>query len=187
MIYIDDNVQNLDLTAALAAVSDERRQVALRYRQERDQRLCLAAYLLLQRAVCEQYGIRRLPPFIFGPHGKPSLAGMPHIHFNMSHSRGMAVCAVSDRPVGIDVERIDHYDAALIARTMNEQEQRAIEQSADRNTAFIRLWTMKESLLKLTGEGISRDLHTVLDHRECYRFCTTTLPDHIITVCHPTE
>ena len=47
MTYIDDQIQQMDLAAALAAVSDERREYALRYRHELGQRQCVAAYLLV--------------------------------------------------------------------------------------------------------------------------------------------
>lgn len=184
MVYIDDNIHQLDIEAALRAVSDERRQYALRYRHEHDQRLCLAAYLLLHKALKLECGIAELPQFTMGEHGKPTLVGHPDIHFNMSHCHGVVACAVSDQPVGIDVERIDRYDPDLLQRTMNAIERKLIAASADAATMFIRLWTMKESVLKLTGEGISRDLHTVLLHPDRYRFHTTIHPTYICTTCH---
>ena len=41
-----------------------------------------------------------------GVHGKPAAAGLPGFHFNISHSGGIGVCALSDRPVGADLQRI---------------------------------------------------------------------------------
>ena len=103
MVYIDNHPQQLDLAEALAAVSPERRAYALRYRREEDQRLCLSAYLLLQRALREEYGLSEVPPFCYGQHGKPALQGYPDIHFNLSHCREAAACVVSTHPVGIDI------------------------------------------------------------------------------------
>ena len=166
MVYIDSHPQLLDLTEALAAVSAERRTYALRYRREEDQRLCLSAYLLLQRALREEFGLSEVPPFCIGEHGKPVLEGYPDIHFNLSHCREAVACVVSTHPVGIDIEMVDSYDEALLPTTMNEKEQQMILESPHPESTFIRFWTMKESLLKLTGEGITDNLPSVLSKLE---------------------
>lgn len=180
MTYIDDQIQQLDLAAALAAVSPERRDYALRYRHELGQRQCVAAYLLLQRALLQEYGIDGHLQFAIGEHGKPSLVGHPDIHFNLSHCREAVACAVSDRPVGIDIESTRRYHPMLLDYTMSPDERRLIAQAPRPDEAFIRLWTMKEAVLKLTGEGISRDLHTVLTGHN-YHFATTIHPTYICT------
>lgn len=183
MIYVNDHIDRLDVAAALQVVSPQRRQQALRYRHEHDQRLCLAAYLLLEQALRQEYGIDRLPPFDYGPQGKPFFASLPHIHFNLSHCREAAVCVVSDHPVGIDVESLSHYDTALLPPTMSLSEQQHIACAESPAVAFIRLWTMKESLLKLTGQGISEHLPSLLLDTQPYIFHTTIHHDYIITTC----
>ena len=183
MTYIDDHIDQLDLAAALAAVDDERREYALRYKHERSQRQCLAAYLLLQRALKQEYGITGKLKMTYGPHGKPMLVDYPDIHFNLSHCRDAVACVVSDSPVGIDVECIDRYRTLLLDYTMNEQEREHVIASPDPATAFIRLWTMKEALLKLTGQGITDDLHTVLENTQVYQFNTIIHPTYICTTC----
>ena len=194
MVYLDSRPQQLNLTEALAAVSAERRAYALRYHREEDQRLCLSAYLLLQRALRLEYGISEVPPFTYGEHGKPALQGYPDIHFNLSHCHEAVACVVSQQPVGIDIETIDCYDEALLPVTMNDKEQQTILQSPHPAVAFTRLWTMKESLLKLTGEGITDHLPTLLNQLElsstgslplasCPIFHTTLHHRYIYTVC----
>ena len=61
MIYIDDHIDDFDLQEALATVSAQRREQALRYRHERDRRLNVAAYRLLHRSLMTEYGINELP------------------------------------------------------------------------------------------------------------------------------
>lgn len=189
MVYIDSHPQQLNLTEALAAVSTERRTYALRFQRIEDQRLCLSAYLLLQRALREEYGLSEVPPFCYGEHGKPALQGRSDIHFNLSHCREAVACVVDTQPVGIDIETIDCYDEALLPVTMNAQEQQMILESPHPANAFTRLWTMKESLLKLTGEGITDNLPAVLTTLELsgkgqnISFQTTCHNRYIYTIC----
>ncbi len=183
MTYIDDHIDQLDLSAALAAVDDKRREYALRYKHERSQRQCLAAFLLLQRALRQEYGITGELKMAYGPHGKPMLVDYPDIHFNLSHCRDAVACIVGGQPVGIDVECIDRYRPLLLDYTMNEHERAHIAASPEPATAFIRLWTMKEALLKLTGQGITDDLQPVLENAEAYRFDTIIHPTYICTTC----
>lgn len=183
MVYIDDHIDSLDVDAALAAVDLERREYAMRYKHERSQRQCLAAWLLLQQALRQEYGITSALRLQYNEHGKPSLIDYPDIYFNLSHCRDAVACIVGDSPVGVDVECIDRYCPLLLNYTMSEQERQLIAASPHPATAFIRLWTMKEALLKLTGQGITNDLHTVLDNTQAYRFDTTIHPTYICTTC----
>ena len=183
MIYIDDHIDDFDLREALAAVSQQRRDYALRYRQERDQRLCLAAYRLLQRALLLEYGINETPVFTYDSKGKPLLQGHPDIHFSLSHCHEAVAVAVSDHPVGIDIEATGHYSAEVARRVMSDDEMREIEASAQPEVAFTRLWTMKESLYKLTGDDNGGDMAGMLSDISKYRFTTTVHPRFIYTDC----
>lgn len=211
MIYLCDNIAEFDFAAALTAVSEQRRCHALRYRQEHDQRLSVAAYRLLQQALQEEYGIGEPPVFAYDIHGKPSLVGHNDIFFSMSHCREAAACAISHFPIGIDVESLDSYDAEMVPLVMNAEEQRQIACSSDKRHPFITLWTKKESLLKLTGEATTDDIRLMLEaypeiedvdsakentprettfpfsfQEQTYCFRTTVFPQFVCTVCHHT-
>lgn len=162
MIYINDRIYDFDLQEALAQLSEQRREQALKFKHELGQRTCVAAYLLLCEGLQKEYGIIEKPVFEYGEHGKPSLVGYPHIHFNLSHCREAVICILSDQPVGIDIESIRTFKQPLVDYTMNEDEAHQIEQAESPELEFIKLWTQKEAVLKLSGEGISRDLKSVL-------------------------
>ena len=183
MIYIDENIDGFDLDEALAAVSPQRRKYALRYRQERDQRLCIAAYRLLQRALLLEYGVDELPVFIYDVNGKPMLQGHPEIHFSLSHCHVAVAVAVSDSPIGIDIETTGHYSPEVARQVMSDVEIRQIEASACPEVAFTRLWTMKESLFKLTGDDNGGDSAGMLASASQYHFTTTVHPRYIYTTC----
>lgn len=103
-------------------------------------------------------------------YGKPYLAEYPEIHFNISHSGGYGVCAISSMPCGVDIqEKRAVRSKRMIERTMNAQEQRQILEAEDSTKEFIKLWTYKESCIKLSGEGLRQDMRT-LKEPACYRF-----------------
>lgn len=182
-IFINDHINDLNLDAALALLSEQRREQALRFKHEFGRRTCAAAYLLLCKGLREIYGIIEKPIFEFGVHGKPFIVGHPDIHFNISHCKEAVVCVISNRPIGVDVESIREYKDSLIQYTMNDEEIQQIKQAEHPDIAFTRLWTMKEARLKLTGEGINNNMKNVLD--ESFNITTIVSPDmrYVYSVC----
>jgi 4'-phosphopantetheinyl transferase len=95
--------------------------------------------------------------FNTSPLGKPELAGGKP-DFNLSHTRGLAVLAVSrDASVGIDVELLDRQvnAPALAQRYFSATEQAALD-GLDHDAyhrAFLAIWTVKEAFLKALGLG----------------------------------
>jgi 4'-phosphopantetheinyl transferase len=135
---------------------------ARRYRYEADvRRYLLSRYML--RTVLSGYLGREPGAIAFepGPNGKPRLEREPPdgLRFNVSHSGDVAVLAVArGREVGVDVEAL-HYpapDTGAFQAFFSPRELSSIEACAgrERATAFYRIWTRKEALLKATGEGL---------------------------------
>ena len=173
--------------AALAALPwEERRQRVGRLVQPEARRLTLGAGVLLAYAL-GQAGATDLT-LSYGENGKPRLVHHPDIHFSLSHSGTLAVCAVADRAVGVDVERPRRVDGALVRRVLTAAEQAWLAQQANKEAAFIRLWTRKESFLKLTGQGLSRrpDGFSVLPQAEDIApagFAERDISDYRVCVC----
>ncbi len=182
MIYLNDHTENLNIEAALAEVSEQRRAQALRFSHGSGRRLCLAAYLLLKKGLQEEYGITENPIFEYAEDGKPSIVGHPDLFFNLSHSGNVALCALDTQPIGADVEVHRRVRPGLMAYTMNETELAAIQASADVEKTFLEYWTRKEAVLKLTGEGIRSDLKEVLRDTERYRIDTIKAANYIYSV-----
>jgi len=116
------------------------RDKAAKKRFARDARLELVAGGLLARMLAER-GIRN-PQFTTNPFGKPLLVQpstplLPRptlsTYFSLSHSGDVVMCALADRPVGCDVERL------------------VLEPGRDR--AFYEEWTRREAGLKALGYG----------------------------------
>ena len=146
-------------TKAMEALPWEtRREKILRYRMEKDRCLSLGAGLLAAYAL-RQAGASDLTTVLL-ENGKPVLRAHPEIHFNLSHSGSLAVCAVSDCPVGVDVETIRVCRQRVAERCFQPKELAWLDSAPDRDLAFVRLWTRKESFLKRTGEGLSVSLRS---------------------------
>ena len=163
MIYLNDDLETFDWQAALPLLSEQRRQQCLKFKHELGRKTCAAAYLLLCQGLRREYGIEEPPVFEYGEHGKPAIVGHPEICFNMSHCREAALCVLSDRPVGVDVESIRRYSESLARYTMNDREMQLILQAPRPEVEFTRLWTLKEAVVKRSGEGIRNDMKHVLD------------------------
>ena len=152
---------------------------ALSYKRDIDRFLCAKAYLLLKEGLREIYGIDEDVEFEYSPSGKPYLKGFEGIHFNISHCPKCVCCAISDSPVGIDVEEIQ-YDRALAETVCNRNELDVILKSPHPEIEFTKLWTKKEALLKMTGEGLRNDLSDVLSSPLC-SFHTEVFDGYICT------
>ena len=100
----------------------------------------LCVYALLRRALHDLYGWEDLPQLSYGEHGKPYFASHPDVHFSLSHTRGAALLAVHDEPVGADIERLRPARGAMLARF-----------HAANDDDFWRLWVQRESRCKRAG------------------------------------
>ena len=67
---------------------------------------------------------------------------------------------------------------------MNEGEQALIRESDDPQRTFLRLWTQKEAIVKLTGRGIDDDLKNLLYKYNNVSLHTDEHPDrgYVVTV-----
>lgn len=114
--------------------------------------------------------------FCYGPHGKPELApehGDGRLHFNLAHSHGLALYAVTyDRQVGIDVEYMrPHLASRAVAERFfapEEVERLASLPEKSQGEAFFCCWTRKEAYIKARGDGLVLPLD---------RFSVSVVPD----------
>ncbi len=128
---------------------------AARYRDPLAGARWLAAHHLLRSLLAERLGGAPAElEFSEGPHGKPAVAG---VEFNLAHSGGLAVVAIADRPVGVDVETPRTFARpAGVARRLGLVWDAV--PAGDRESALLRAWTRTEALVKATGDGASAGL-----------------------------
>ena len=99
-------------------------------------------YSLLEYAFMTEYG-GNLPEIKKTPNGKPFFPGRPDVHFSLSHSATHVLCALSDGPVGADIESPRIISGRAIQYFCSPEE-RSLFDPLD-------LWVLKESYIKLVG------------------------------------
>ncbi len=112
------------------------------------------AYALLSWAARQVWGWERLPPIRRLSGGKPVFADLPERQFSLSHSGGLALCALSDRPVGADLELVRPRSPRLPAWVFRDGDWERYRSLGGDWPAFYTLWTEVESVVKYTGQGL---------------------------------
>jgi len=144
-----------------------RRDKADRIRTVPDRRRCITAYALFVRALMDlaaEFGLKQLQSLpddplliVDGSGGKPYLADIP-VCFNISHSNDRVAVALSCKEVGCDVECKSASAIKIAKRFFSKPEYEylsSMEDEEERDRQFTKLWTLKESVVKCCGEGIS--------------------------------
>ena len=153
------NVENLDLKKAYGLVSKNRQDKIDFYRFEKDKKLSAGAYLLLKKLLSEENVTN--PIFKTGKYGKVYISNIENIHFNLSHSDKMVLCAISDMEVGADIEYNDpKIDLSIAEHYFYNSEYENIMNSPNPPDEFFKYWVLKESYMKYTGLGMNLNLNS---------------------------
>ena len=139
---------------SLEGLPQGRREKCLRYKIEADRKRCLGAGKIIQQILEEAgctAGVR------FGVNGKPEADG---VYFNVSHSGDYVIGVAGDAPIGCDIEKMREVPPRVAERSFSDAEQHYIASQRDERVAFWKLWTLKESYMKMTGEGMRLPIHS---------------------------
>ena len=139
----------------LALVSAEKKEKISRQKIRKKADAMIMGEILVKKALSDKYGIDvNKICFSFTENGKPYIAERNDIHFNISHSGDYIAIALSDNPIGIDIEQIRPVNISTIKEILNNEELKLFYDSKDKESEFIKLWTRKEAVIKLHGEKI---------------------------------
>ena len=89
-------------------VPEARRSQAFKFRHTFGRFACLKSYLMLADLLRSEFGIEEFRMEV-EEFGKPYLVDHTGVFFNISHCQKAIAVAVSDKPVGIDVESFRHF------------------------------------------------------------------------------
>ncbi len=143
----------------LSFLSKERQEYILRFRHYEDRLRSLIGSLLQHMELAKQLQCEPLElKYQVNEFGKWELENN-ELYFNLSHAGQYAVCAISDRPVGIDIEQMVSRDFSIFQSVWTEREKKLFQ--VHNMEDFYDLWTAKESYVKWLGTGLATDLQTM--------------------------
>lgn len=153
------NIKNLteaQFQLAFDKMSEERKTKCLRYKFADDRRRMAFGEELLRELIKEHFNAEDSEILISNlPSGKPVAEVMgKEIFVSITHSGDFVASAVSDTPVGIDLEVKREYKPTVY-KALNEAERKFIEKSKSETSAFYKIWTAKEAYVKLMGVGLA--------------------------------
>ena len=103
------------------------------------------------------YGCSELPEMVMGPHGRPAFRDPLLPEFSISHSGDWLWLALGEPSLGLDVEqhRPRRNLDKLMAHVLSPLELAWVSSQRDELSAFYRLWTLREAVLKASGRGLA--------------------------------
>lgn len=116
--------------------------------------------LLVQYSIYKYFGISPNQwEIYYNEFGKPLVKSERDIYYSVSYSKDWILCIVSNKSIGIDVEYIKCIDYKSISEYFHDCENIQVNSAKDQLSEFYKIWTLKESYLKLLGTGLYKNLH----------------------------
>ena len=92
------------------------------------------------------------------------IVGVENVFLIFLHSGDYVVCAVSDREIGIDIEKRAKARMEVAGRFFHGEEvaQLKMLEEDKQDQLFFNYWSVKESFLKYIGTGLTRPLNSFI-------------------------
>ncbi|MBE6686434.1 MAG: 4'-phosphopantetheinyl transferase superfamily protein [Ruminococcaceae bacterium] len=117
---------------------------------------------------------------------KPYIKGDSSFFFNISHSDEWVCLGVSDKEIGVDIEKHNPSKTRLAKRFFSQKEQQHCKTVKD----FFDIWTQKEAFIKAVGIGLSYGINTFCCFEKQDGYCIRNIeaPEgYSLSVCEKTE
>lgn len=189
-LYITD-IKNIlsNMNVHLNSLTAQRREKAKKFYFLEDSLRCIAGGLLLQKIL----NVKTDNEIEYTIYEKPFLKNDSRF-FNLSHSGDYVIMAVSDKIVGVDIEKIKTADMEVAKKCFQKAEIEYLQNHPLPDKIFYSLWTRKESLMKATGYGLNMapesfcvlpidSSEIVLDGQTWYFKHYTLNEDYAVSVC----
>ncbi len=188
MLFIIKNIDELSesfLSEVYSSLKDKFKEDTYPKKKE-----SLCARVLLDFALSSECSLKAYLA-VFEKNKKPYLSDNK-VFFNISHSGKTVILSLSESETGCDVQIISPFNEKLARRFFTEEETRKILSARNKDEEFIKLWTLKESILKQSGKGLSGGLSTfdfsAVLHKEVFslyglNFTVKKLGSSFISVC----
>lgn len=145
-------------------MSDIKKEKVNKLKLEDAKKSTVAGEMLVRETLCEMFNISNTEiSFCYNSQGKPYVENY-NIFFNISHSHNMVICGISEKEIGVDIEKIRPVNLNVAKKVCLENELDYIfgKNNRDYNSdseiyikRFFEIWTGKEAYFKCTGTGIT--------------------------------
>ncbi len=153
------DISNEKLNELCLLIDSEKRCKVEKFLNKKDKIRTLIGEILIRIIIMENLNIsNKNIRFNKNQYGKPYLKDYPNFNFNISHSGEYVLCAIDDKPIGVDVEEVKPIACEEIAKSFftakefNYIVNQDLKFQLDR---FYEIWTLKESYIKCCGQGLS--------------------------------
>lgn len=166
VVYVDLSANLAREALAFNRLDEQERERAQRIRAVVNRRQFMLCRAALRANLCELVGCRNSAlhfTAIRNEKPKAMVGGRPiGLEFNVSHTVGHGLLAFAKHGrLGVDVEhrKVRHDVGGEIRKVFSDREQQALSEVCGdlKVELFLRLWTIKEALIKATGEGFRAD------------------------------
>ncbi len=143
-------------------IDSEKKYKVNKFINKKDKVRTLIGEILIKNIIAKELEIsNKYIKFSKNQYGKPYLKDYPNFNFNISHSGDYVLCAVDNKPIGIDVEEVKYIEYEEIAKsffTRSEFDYIVRKDLNNQLSKFYEVWTLKESYIKCCGQGLSMPL-----------------------------
>lgn len=175
MVPVDMEMTNEQYDQLRLRVSDSKASAIKKYLFRMDAIRSLTGESMIRHIISQKYDMENHDiSFRKNAFSKPFVKDLSSFHFNISHAGKWVVCAIDSRPIGIDIEKVKKIDLQIANRFFSKTEVNDLyrQSYSDQTDYFYKLWTLKESYIKMVGRGLSISLDS---------FSCSIQPDNHVT------
>ncbi len=157
-----EDISHEQYTLTFSEMQEDRKKKVERFMRDADKQRTLAGEYLVKKILSDVSG-KAVSEIVISTEqsGKPKADGMP-FYISISHSENMVAAAVSEKPIGIDIEKIRPVTFSLIHRVCTVNELAYVLKNEPMKTGtqvedpyvlarFFEVWTAKEACFKCNG------------------------------------
>ncbi|NLD87930.1 MAG: 4'-phosphopantetheinyl transferase superfamily protein [Clostridiales bacterium] len=176
LFYLNIDTVEANLTGLMGLLSQTSFEKAKSFHKHEDMLRYIAGRTLL-KIVLGDNNVR------YSPRGKPYILNGER--FNLSHSGKYTVLALSRDSIGVDIETIHRkphdYNRIVRPPIFSERECVFFRENGCTQDAFYLLWTLKESYMKRTGQGLSQGSCVFKCRSALYSY--VPFPEYRLSLC----
>lgn len=158
VLNLQNGISSLHYNQLLSHVSDSKKERISRFKFKKNACETLMSDILTRYFAMKNTGIKNTDiTIVQNDYGKPYIDKLPSFHYNCTHSGEWVAIAISDMPVGVDIEVLKDMGMDIAKRFFTQKECQYIKNAPHnhRTKHFFDLWTLKEAYIKKHGKGLS--------------------------------